>query len=974
MTQQNIDFGTGAQNDGENLFAAFTKIQANFNELYSFDVSTISALAALTAPSGAASAIVRSYSTEGDGGGGVFVWSSSNHSAHVSSDSRKGVYVAPTSASTGASGAWVRQIGDRYYLNWFGIPTGSDASTAIQAAVDFVPDGSRIGVIGTPSWQISSSITISQRTALVIQGGVQSDGTISTIPIITWTGAAHGTMFKIVNSGLCFINGFHMKLGSGDIGIDIWNTGVGRIATNCGAFDNIIENTAANSAFIAIRVATNAADNANNDEFHEFRRNLFGGFSAAGTGKGLYFGNSSNAHAHILDTNNFVDLAVGIDAVWLGVRMEGRNNFSSCGINVRWQHASFPCDLGYMDSEGAKQAIVAGACESPVKVHSSRFAGLGNVVTATGLFELPANGTTGQLTFAGNLIGNGAELTLGAYLFDFKGANSQVFIRENLYNVTFSDASALTNSDILHNWNAFSGSGANYVVIENENSLREVSGGVTIYPYINGRWQSTHVTDAGGAIKPLATTVGALGLSTEFSGTTQISAGALTINYGVTHVDSAATPTLSTINIPASFKWVAGQFTLVATQAFRIDNGGNIQLPAGVTTITIPANQVIDFKWDGTKAYPITPLSMPVISGEILLPDASRVISGLAGASFINVGVAGVAVDVSNGRLYVTDYIAWQSSFSATGGSADLFLKRIAAAIMQQGNTDVDLNANIVAQTFRSQGALTGGTTNQAGKDWTFIASPGKGTGAGGRFLLQVAPAGASGSTPNTPVTALTLDSAGAYVKPGAGTTAFAPMQYTSGTNLTSAIAGGEEYDGVQKYFTIDTSSGRGAVPVEQYVHLTADGSTISTIANFFGTTSNISLVASAYYEIEIVCFFLKTTSDTVVWTLTNSSAPTSQNIEYRMSPITGIVAPPGTATMLEGQVEKDTTAAKTITTGTLTSGAEHYARFKIYLQNGSGTSLKIQATSTSGTITPRLGSRWIARRMSPNNIGTLAA
>jgi hypothetical protein len=196
-----------------------------------------------------------------------------------------------------------------------------------------------------------------------------------------------------------------------------------------------------------------------------------------------------------------------------------------------------------------------------------------------------------------------------------------------------------------------------------------------------------------------------------------------------------------------------------------------------------------------------------------------------------------------------------------------------------------------------------------------------------------------------------------------------------SGTNLTSAAAGVHEFDGVQFYKTIDTSSGRGAVPVEQYVHLTADGSTISTIANFFGATSNISLVASGYYIIDVYCWFLNTTAGTVTWTLTNSAAPTSQNIYYEMSPITGIVAPPGTVTMLVGQYSKDATAALAFTTGTLTTAVEHYAHFKIWLQNGTGTSLKIQATkNVGGTITPRLNSYWVARRVSPNNIGTFAA
>lgn len=208
-----------------------------------------------------------------------------------------------------------------------------------------------------------------------------------------------------------------------------------------------------------------------------------------------------------------------------------------------------------------------------------------------------------------------------------------------------------------------------------------------------------------------------------------------------------------------------------------------------------------------------------------------------------------------------------------------------------------------------------------------------------------------------------------------AGTASIAPFNYTVGTNLTSVTAGACEFDGVQHYQTIDTTSGRAAIPVEQYFHLTADGSTISTIANFFGATSNISLVASAYYIIDMYLWFLNTTAGTVTWTLTNSAAPTSQNLDYEETPVTGIVAPPGTATMLRGQILKDTTAALTITSGTLTDAVNHFTHIKIWLANGAGTNLKIQATkNVGGTITPRRESYWHCRRISPNNIGTFAA
>jgi len=207
-----------------------------------------------------------------------------------------------------------------------------------------------------------------------------------------------------------------------------------------------------------------------------------------------------------------------------------------------------------------------------------------------------------------------------------------------------------------------------------------------------------------------------------------------------------------------------------------------------------------------------------------------------------------------------------------------------------------------------------------------------------------------------------------------AGTTTVPSLTMTGGTKLTSAVAGAIENDAIGMYLTTNTTDGRAHIPARQHMRLTANGSTITSIANFFGATSNISLVASAYYAIEIVLYFLKTTSDTVVITLTNSAAPTSQNIYWEQSPITGLVAPPGTATMLAGQVAADATAAKAITTGTLTTGVNHYIRIRLELQNGTGTSLKIQGTSTTGSITPLNGSYWTALRLPTSNTGTFSA
>jgi hypothetical protein len=209
---------------------------------------------------------------------------------------------------------------------------------------------------------------------------------------------------------------------------------------------------------------------------------------------------------------------------------------------------------------------------------------------------------------------------------------------------------------------------------------------------------------------------------------------------------------------------------------------------------------------------------------------------------------------------------------------------------------------------------------------------------------------------------------------PTAGTAAISPILLTSGTNLTTPAAGAIEYDGENMYGTTDTTSGRSSIGLFNQFQLKGNGSNISSIANFFGTTSNIGLVNNGYYDIEIILYFTKNTAGTVTWTLTNAAAPTIQNIYFEMCAVSGIVAPPGTAgTMMAGQAV-NSTATYSFTTGSLTTGVNHYARFRIQLDNGTGTSLKIQANTSAGTITPLAGSIWTARRLNATNNGTYVA
>ena len=95
----------------------------------------------------------------GDGGGGVFYWNSSNLSTEVSADPQGGIYVAPTSDPTGASGAWVRQYTGYTNPLWFGAdPTGGVTSFNALLAAQAIGDGVELT---DGSYLIDSDLTLS---------------------------------------------------------------------------------------------------------------------------------------------------------------------------------------------------------------------------------------------------------------------------------------------------------------------------------------------------------------------------------------------------------------------------------------------------------------------------------------------------------------------------------------------------------------------------------------------------------------------------------------------------------------------------------------------------------------------------------------------------------------------------------------------------------------------------------------------
>ena len=206
-----------------------------------------------------------------------------------------------------------------------------------------------------------------------------------------------------------------------------------------------------------------------------------------------------------------------------------------------------------------------------------------------------------------------------------------------------------------------------------------------------------------------------------------------------------------------------------------------------------------------------------------------------------------------------------------------------------------------------------------------------------------------------------------------AGTTSIAPITLTSGTNLTSAAAGAYEYDGTNFYQTIDTTSGRGAVPTEQIFRLTANGSAIGAgIADYFGTNSAFPTVLNAVYDLWFHCFFLKTTAGTVTWTITNTQTYTNLVAAWWLDPVAGL-ATAGTVTGA-GLVTNTTAAAALPATGSLTDATNHWCVIHAIAECGTAGNIRLRATESAGTITPLRGSYYTARRLFAGNVGTFVA
>jgi hypothetical protein len=209
--------------------------------------------------------------------------------------------------------------------------------------------------------------------------------------------------------------------------------------------------------------------------------------------------------------------------------------------------------------------------------------------------------------------------------------------------------------------------------------------------------------------------------------------------------------------------------------------------------------------------------------------------------------------------------------------------------------------------------------------------------------------------------------SGNAYVSNALTTTnVFASDVILASSTLGTVVAGQMEYN-TYLYGTINTTSGRGSVPIDYIYRLTTPTAAYGIASNNFftgtatGTGARLNLEASSVYDIEAYCLFTKTTDGTVTWILATSSAPTLITAAYTASPTAGISGGAPVTSYVGGV----TTTVTFQTTGTLTGGFSHSFLFKIQVLTNLATTFGITATQSAGTMTSLAGSYYRVTKLS---------
>lgn len=132
---------------------------------------------------------------------GIFVFHTGNFSTSVSNDPNQGIYVAPASDVTGASGAWARKYPGQINAKWFGA-TGdgvTNDTVTIQAGLDFI-SALGGGTLYFPEGTFVTSAYLTAHPKTLIRGA----GRFSTKITSAHAGGGGANASENLRNGSCF--------------------------------------------------------------------------------------------------------------------------------------------------------------------------------------------------------------------------------------------------------------------------------------------------------------------------------------------------------------------------------------------------------------------------------------------------------------------------------------------------------------------------------------------------------------------------------------------------------------------------------------------------------------------------------------------------------------------------------------------------------------------------------------------------
>ena len=406
------------------------------------------------------------------------------------------------------------------------------------------------------------------------------------------------------------------------------------------------------------------------------------------------------------------------------------------------------------------------------------------------------------------------------------------------------------------------------------------------------------------------------------------SAGSAT--YGRTSFTATAGQTTFSVTYTAGYLQVYQNGAMLNGTDYTATNGTSVVLAIGAST-----GDIIE-----TFAYATTTALTPAGSTTQVQYNNAGVLAGSANMTFDGTTLTANALTLTNALPLTSGGTGKTSASSA--------------------------NANLMGYTTTATAAGTTTLTNTSSYIQYFTGTSAQTIVMPVTSTLQT---GWSFHIANNSTVAITLQSS------GANTIGTIPPQTTAhitciGTALTTAA------DWDFGYTDFGTLLGNdGAVPFQAQWYLSAAGSALTgATQNFFGANSAVSLDASSTYDIECYCYFLKTTSGTMQWIPTFSSAITVGHSYLEYTPVTGFTTTVITGAMVVGEATQQTTTVLTHTaTAALTTAVYHIAKLRIRVTTNLACNFRLNGTISAGTITPQAGSWYTARKIATNS-GTFVA